>query len=189
MRLAASLLLATAFLAGAVVAETPRPAGPLDIVSYTGQRIRLSDLKGKVVVLEFLLTYCPGCKHSAGILAQLQREYGPAGLQVIGLAIDDGAGPKIPQFVRETGANFPVGVLSNDKAHEYLQVPLMSRMMMPQVAVVDRRGMLREQHAGDDPWMAPAIEEMNLRKAIEKLLAERPGRAPAQAAPKAAPKK
>lgn len=189
MRLATFVLLAAALVSSALAAEVPRPAGPVDFVSYTGERIRLSDLKGKVVVIEFLLTHCPGCKNSAGILANLQREYGPGGLQVIGLAIDDGAGPKIPQFVRETGANFPIGVYSNDKAHEYLQVSLMSRMMMPQVAIIDRQGMIREQHSGDDPWMAPAIEEMNLRKAIQKLLAERPGRTPAKAATKTAPKK
>ncbi len=181
MRIAASALLAAVFVFSAVAADVPRPAGPVEFISYTGEQVRLSGLKGKVVAIEFLLTHCPGCKHSAGILAKLQNQYGPRGLQVIGLAIDDGAGPKIPMFVRETGANFPIGVYNGDKAREYLQIPLMNRMMMPQVAIVDRRGTIREQHSGDDPWMAPAIEEMNLRKTIEKLLAERPGRAPAKA--------
>ena len=184
MRIASLFLLAAAFLTSASAADVPRPAGPIDFISYTGERVRLSDLKGKVVVVEFLLTYCGGCKHSAGILARLQNEYGPRGLQVVGLAIDDGAGPKIPQFVRETGANFPIGVYGNEKAHEYLQISLMSSMMMPQLAIIDRQGMIREQHGGNDPWMAPAIEEMNLRKLIEKLLSERPARVPAKAAPK-----
>jgi peroxiredoxin len=181
MRLSALFLLASAFVSNAVAADAPRPAGPLEFISYTGEKVRLSDLKGKVVVLEFLLTHCPSCKHSAGILARFQNEFGARGLQVVGLAIDDGAGPKIPQFVRETGANFPIGVYGNDKAHEYLQISVMSRMMMPQIAIIDRQGMIREQHGGDDPWMAAAIEEMNIRKALEKLLAA----APAKAAPKA----
>lgn len=185
MRAAALLLLAAGCFASLRAADVPRPAPPLQFVSHTGEMIRLSDLKGKVVILEFLLTHCPGCKNSAGILAKIQSEYGARGVQVLGLAIDDGAGPKIPQFIRETGANFPIGVYSNDKAHEYLQVSVMSRMMMPQVVMIDRQGVIREQHSGDDPWMSPAIEDMNIRKALAKLLAA----APAKAAPKASPKK
>lgn len=182
MRFATLALLAATFAASAF-SQVPRPAAPIEFVSSTGQKVSLASLKGKVVAVEFLLTHCPGCKNSAGILAKLQGEYGPRGFQVIGLAIDEGAGPKIPQFIRETSANFPIGVYKADKAHEYLQISLMSRMMMPQVVLIDRQGMIREQHSGDDPWMAPAIEEMNLRKAIEKLIAAQPARTPAKAAP------
>lgn len=160
--------MAAAVAAGA---DIPRVAGPIDIVTHRGERLRLADLKGKVVVLEFLLTHCPGCKNSARILSKFQSEYGARGLQVVGLAIDAGAGPKIAGFVQETGANFPIGVYDDGKAREYLQVPMVVRMMMPQVALIDRAGMLREQHSGDDPWMAPAMEETNMRRAIEKLLA------------------
>lgn len=176
-----TLLLAAACTALSFAADLPRPAGPIDFVSHAGERVRLADLKGKVVVVEFLLTTCPGCKHSARILAGLQNEFGPRGLQVIGLAVDDGAGPRIPQFVRETGANFPIGVYNNDKARDYLQVPMVVRMMMPQLAFIDRQGVIREQHGGDDPYMSPAMEESNIRKSLEKLLAAKaPVRAPAK---------
>lgn len=181
MRIAATFLLGAALCLSAAAADVPRPAGPVEFISYTGEKVRLADLKGKVVVIEFLLTHCPGCKNSARILAGLQNEYGSRGFQVIGLAIDDGAGPKIPQFVRETGANFPIGVYNSDKAREYMQISLMSRMMMPQVAFIDRQGVLRERHGGDDPFMAPAVEEMNLRKSLQKLLAEPARRAPSKA--------
>lgn len=178
--LAVLALLAAPALAG----QTPRPAGEIEFASLTGLegKMRLSGLRGKVVVIEFLLSTCPGCKHSAGILARLQREYGPRGLQVVGLAIDPGAAQRVPLFVAETGANFPIGLYNDEAARRYLQVPIMVRMMMPQVVIIDRKGMIREQHAGDDPWMAPAIEETNLRKVLEKLLAEGSARRPARKA-------
>ncbi|MBI5281374.1 MAG: TlpA family protein disulfide reductase [Candidatus Solibacter usitatus] len=175
-----------AFVAAASLgaATLPRPAGEVSVVSHTGQVVKLSMMKGKVVVLEFLLTHCPSCKHSARLLAKMQSEYGSRGLQVIGLAIDEGAGPKLEAFVRETGANFPVGVYGNAAAYDYLQHPMITNMLMPQLAIVDRKGMIREQHGGNDPWMAEAMEERNLRAALEKLLKEPAGAAMKKAAGK-----
>jgi len=183
-----SRLLLSAVLAACLsplpAAVLPRPAGQIEFISHTGEKIRLSDLKGKVVVIEFLLTHCPSCKDNARLLSRLQNELGPKGLQVIGLAIDEGAGSKLRAFVTETGTNFPVGVYSSVAAREYMQIPIVVQMMMPQIAVVDRKGMIRDQHGATEAWMAPAVEEKNLRALLTKLLAE--GAAPPS---KAAPKK
>ena len=169
-KLCAGLLFAAALGA----ATLPRPAGQIEFVSHTGAQIKLSDLKGKVVVIEFLLTNCPTCKASARLLSRLRNEYGPQGVEIVGLAIDPGAGPKLIQFVRETGANFPIGLLEEIAAREFLQVPSVIRMMMPQIAIIDRRGYIREQHGAQEPWMAEANEEKNFRAVFEKLLAENP---------------
>ncbi|MBI5083800.1 MAG: TlpA family protein disulfide reductase [Acidobacteria bacterium] len=178
-------VVAAALMAVAAAAATlPRPAREINVVSHTGQVVKLSQMKGKVVVVEFLLTHCPSCKHSARLLAKLQAEYGPRGLQVIGLAIDEGAGPKLDAFVRETGANFPVGVYSSAAAYDYLEHSMITNMLMPQLAIVDRKGMIREQHGGADPWMAEAMEERNLRALLEKLLKEPAGAAMKKAAGK-----
>lgn len=138
--------------------------------------MRLSQFRGKVVALEFLLTTCPGCKHSGGILARLHREYGPRGFQVVGLAVDPGAAQRIPVFAAETGAMFPIAVYSDSSAREFLQVPLMLRMAYPQLAFIDRKGVLREHFRAEDPRMSPAVEEASIRKVVEQLLAEGGGR-------------
>ena len=143
--------------------------------------MRLSDFRGKVVALEFLLTTCPGCKHSARILSRLHREYGPKGFQVIGLAVDPGAAARIPVFAAETGALFPIAVYSDAAARDYLQVPMMLRMAYPQLAFVDRKGRLREHFRAEDPRMTGSAEEASIRRVVEALLAETdaPGKAPA----------
>jgi len=192
MRILLPALLGLCLLAPLPAATVPRPATEIQFISQSGESIKLSELKGKVVIVEFLLTHCPTCKNNARMLGALQREYDAKGLRVIGLAIDEGAGPKIPGFVQETNSTFPIGVYQHVKAQEFLQFPSVVRMMMPQIAIIDRKGVIREQHGADEPWMAPAIEESNLRKVINQLLAEPAGAAaaPKKAAPKkAAPKK
>jgi peroxiredoxin len=167
----------------ACAATLPRAAGEIQFVSNQGKTISLSGLRGKVVVIEYLLTTCPACKAKARLMSKLQDDYGQRGLQVLGLAIDQNAGPKLNGFVFETHANFPLGVYSYDKAREYLQVPPMINMMMPQVAIIDRHGMIRDQHSAIESWMGDGVVEKNLRTLIEKLLAE-PAAAPKSSAAK-----
>lgn len=185
MRLLSATLLAALFLSSAATAEIlPRPAGEIKFIAHTGDTITLSALKGKVVVLEFLLTTCPHCQETARKLAGLQREFGPKGLQVIGLAIDENAGQNITSFVAKSGANFPLGVYDYMKSRAYLQIPDVMRMSMPHIAIVDRKGMIQVHHGAEEPWMADSAVEANLRTEITRLLG--PGAAPAA---KPAPKK
>lgn len=174
MRRAGAALLAAAWLCGAAAAQIPRQAAEIEFSPVTGGggKRRLSDYRGKVVAIEFLLTTCPGCKHSARILSRLHREYAGGGFEVIGLAVDSGAAQRIPVFAAETGALFPIAAYSDAAAREWLQAPLMLRMYYPQVAIVDRRGVLREHFRAEDPRMSPASEEANLRKVVEAMLAE-----------------
>ncbi len=164
-------------LAAAAAGQIPRPAPEIEFAPVTGGSgaMKLSQLRGKVVALEFLLTTCPGCKHSGRILAKLHREYGPQGFQVIGLAVDSGSALRIPVFAAETGALFPIAVYNNAAARNFLQVPMMLRMAYPQLAFIDRNGTLRVHFRAEDPRMNAAAEEDNVRKVVEQLLAERQG--------------
>lgn len=173
------------WLAACAAGQIPRPAPEIEFAPVTGGggQMRLSQFRGKVVALEFLLTTCPGCKHSGRILAKLEREYGPRGFRVIGLAVDPGAAPRIPVFAAETGAMFPIAVYSDASARNFLQTPMMLRMAYPQLVFIDRKGMLREHFRAEDPRMSAAAEEDNVRKVVERLLAEGDG------APKAPPRK
>ncbi|QOY89328.1 TlpA disulfide reductase family protein [Paludibaculum fermentans] len=180
MRLLSATLLAALCLSSAAVAETlPRPAGEIKFIAHTGDTITLSALKGKVVVLEFLLTTCPHCQDTARKLAGLQKEFGPKGLQVIGLAIDENAGQNITGFVAKSGANFPLGVYDYMKSRAYLQIPDVMRMSMPHIAIIDRKGMIQVHHGAEEPWMADAAVEANLRADITRLLGPAPAAKPA----------
>jgi len=156
-----------------MAADIPRPSPDFAINLNDGTQIHPSQYQGKVVVVAFILTYCSHCQFTVQILARLQKEYGPQGLQVVASAIDPMSSMKVPDFIKQFQPGFPVGFNEHNAAIEYLQHPIMYRLMMPQLVFIDRKGTIRAQHAGDEEaFFNEATQEKNLRDAIEGLLKE-----------------
>ena len=152
-------------------ATIPRKSPEFAITMMDGKQLLLSQYRGKVVVLTFILTTCPHCQHTIGILSKLQTEYGPRGLQVLATAIEDMAKMNVPDFIKKFQPPFPVGYTFRDSVVEYLQHPPMIRMLMPNIAFIDRQGVIQAQYSGDSPFFGDD-QEKNLRQEIEKLLKE-----------------
>jgi len=74
----------------------------------TGQPVRLSDFRGKAVLLNFWATWCPPCKVEIPWFIDLQKQYGPQGLAVVGVAMDDAGREKILKFDNDMSVNYPV---------------------------------------------------------------------------------
>ena len=66
-----------------------KPAPDFELKSLEGKTVRLSDYHGKAVLLNFWATYCGPCKVEMPWLVELQKQYGPEGLQIVGVAMDD----------------------------------------------------------------------------------------------------
>ncbi|MDX2153570.1 MAG: TlpA disulfide reductase family protein [Bryobacteraceae bacterium] len=175
---AAACLLAAPSLAAVV----PRPSPDLVIETLDGKKVSVGQFKGKVVVLEILLTTCPHCQEASRIMGKLRTEYASKGLEALGAAIDDTARANLPNYIRQFGVNFPIGIIPREKAYEYLQQSMMVGLQMPQIVFIDRKGQIRAQYDGRSPFFMN--EERNMRQHIEELLKE-----PAAAAPAAAKKK
>lgn len=155
-------------------ADVPRPASEFVVKTTAGQQILLSQYRGKVVVMEFLLTTCPHCQNTTRVLNKLHKEFGARGFQPLGVAIEQDADKLLPGFLKEFSPNYPVGSCQRESVVPFLQHPVMQRMLMPQVVLVDRKGVIRAQYGGDDPFMAN--EEQNLRALILKHLSGPAGR-------------
>jgi len=162
-------LLIALFASTLTAAEIPRPSPEFSIALNNGKQILLSQYRGKVVALVFILTYCPHCQQTVQVLTRLENEYGPRGFQVLASAIEDMASMAVPDFVKRYQPSFPVGFNNRDQVLEYLQHPPMFKLLMPQLVFVDRQGIIRAQYAGDDPFFG-ADQEKNLREKIESLL-------------------
>ncbi|HYP14512.1 MAG TPA: TlpA disulfide reductase family protein, partial [Bryobacteraceae bacterium] len=102
-------LLACAIAFGATV---PRPSPEYIINLPTGQKQSVLKQKGKVVVVAFISTTCPHCQNSSKVLSRLHAEYAAKGLEVLGVAIDDGA--DAAAFARKFNVSFPVGTASRE---------------------------------------------------------------------------
>jgi thiol-disulfide isomerase/thioredoxin len=105
-----------------------------------------------VLVVAFILTTCPHCQYAAQILSKMQKDYGPRGLQVVASAIEDMALLFVPNFIKRFQPGYPVGFNERPVVLDYLQHPVIYQLLMPQVVVIDRKGIIRTQFSGDDKF-------------------------------------
>jgi peroxiredoxin len=134
-------------LAVAAVAQPalPRKAPEFTIEEPSGQKILLSSFKGKIVVLEFLYTTCPHCQHESQELTKMFREFGPKGVQMLGIAFNDNAAVLVDGFKQQFNVGYPVGFGKPDDVLGFLGFSMMDRYVVPQLVVIDRKGMIRAQ--------------------------------------------
>ena len=167
-----AILLALGFLPASATMPVPRKSPDLVIVEPSGKQTRPSSLKGKVVMIEFLVTNCPHCLRVAQTISKLQWEMGSRGLQSIGIAFDSGVNAQlVTRFTQQLAITYPVGYVSSDKVDSYLGRAGTERFRVPQVVVIDRKGMIRAQSR---PVGEKNLEEENyLRNLIDGLLKER----------------
>jgi thiol-disulfide isomerase/thioredoxin len=76
--------------------------------SLDGKTVHLSDFRGKVVLLNFWATWCQPCKIEMPWFEQLQKQYAPDGLQVIGVAMDDASKEDVAKFAKNLGVEYPI---------------------------------------------------------------------------------
>ncbi|MDQ2710617.1 MAG: TlpA family protein disulfide reductase [Acidobacteriota bacterium] len=178
-----SSILAFGLVAAYLIAEpiTPRKAPELAF-TLPGQGDKLlSQYRGKVVALEFILTTCPHCQAASRIMTKFQQAYGARGYQSLDLAInalDEGRKPDQARMLVETFANnfqagFPVGYIGRDPMMSFMGFSIMDRMVVPQLVLIDRKGVIRYQTpAGDTEDYGKMMNESLIQQHIEELLAE-----------------
>ncbi len=83
-------------------------APDFELAALDGNHVKLSSLRGKAVLLNFWATYCGPCKVEMPWFVELQKEYGPQGFQIVGVAMDDASTDDIASFAKEMGVNYPI---------------------------------------------------------------------------------
>jgi peroxiredoxin len=162
-----------ALSAGAILAQPVlRPAPDITVNEPNGTKTTLSSLKGKVVVLDFIFTNCVHCQAETQMLERLNKDMQPKGLQVLSVAVNDNAAVLIPDFVRQFTVPWPVGYAPRETLLKYMGFSEMDLWVVPQIVVIDRKGMVRAQSPvkGD----ANLQTETYMRDLLTKLLAEKP---------------
>ncbi len=106
-----------------------------ELPTLEGKNLKLSDLRGKAVLLNFWATYCGPCKIEMPWFVELQNEYGPQGFQIIGVSVDDASVEDIAKFARELGVNYPILIGKDSVAESYGGVSV-----LPTTFFLDRDG-------------------------------------------------
>lgn len=137
----------------------------------------LSQYRGKVVALEFILTTCPHCQAASRLMTTLQHEYGPRGFQALDLAINaldenrtqEQANTLVAAFTSNYQVGFPVGWVPRDSFLQFLGISITEYTVVPQLVMIDRKGFIHYQTPPrGDPT---SMQETTIRQRIEELLA------------------
>jgi thiol-disulfide isomerase/thioredoxin len=120
-----------------------RPAPDFTLQSLEGKNVQLSGYKGQAVLLNFWATWCGPCKIEMPWFVELQKEYGPQGLQIVGVAMDDSSKDDIAKFVKEMGVNYPILLGKEDVGQQYGGVNV-----LPTTFFIDRDGKIVAREFG-----------------------------------------
>ena len=145
-------------------------APDFSLESLDGKTVRLSDLRGKAVLLNFWATWCGPCKIEMPWFVDLQNQYGAQGLQIVGVAMDDSSKEDIAKFVKDMGVNYPVLIGKEAVGDAYGGVPA-----LPESFFISRDGKIVDRIMGLEG-------KAEIEDAIKKALNAESSAAPAATA-------
>jgi peroxiredoxin len=119
------------------------PAPDFSLESLDGKTMKLSDLRGKAVLLNFWATWCGPCKIEMPWFVELQNQYAAQGLQIVGVAMDDASKEDIRKFAKDMGVNYPILIGKESVGDQYGGVPA-----LPESFLIGRDGKIVDKIIG-----------------------------------------
>jgi peroxiredoxin len=111
-----------------------------------GKSLKLSSLKGKVVILDFWATWCPPCREGIPDLIQLKKKYGKKGFEIIGISVDSQTKEEVIPFAKENGINYPIVYFNQAVIQQYGGIE-----SIPTSFVLDKQGKIIASYQGLKP--------------------------------------
>jgi peroxiredoxin len=139
------------------------PAPDFTLQTADGTVLRLSDLRGQVVVLNFWATWCPPCRIEMPALQEVYVAYRERGLEVLAVNMQEGSG-QTSAFAAENGLTFPILFDPDGAVSSRYRVT-----SLPTTLFVDRKGVIREVAVGGP------LSHAYLESQVAALLAEEGG--------------
>jgi len=120
-----------------------RPAPEFLLKDVSGAEMKLSDFKGKVVIIDFWATWCPPCKEEIPHFISLYHEYRDKGLEVIGISMDRNPRKVLPGFIKDNGINYSI-LLGNENVYDLYG----GIAAIPTTFIIDKEGNIRKKYIG-----------------------------------------
>jgi thiol-disulfide isomerase/thioredoxin len=137
-----------------------KTAPDFTLETLDGKRVQLSSYKGQAVLLNFWATWCGPCKIEMPWFVELQKEYGPQGLQIVGVAMDDASRDEIGKFVKEMGVNYTILLGKEAVGQDYGGVNV-----LPTTFFIDRDGKIVAREFG---LQSRSLFVDNIKKALSQ---------------------
>jgi peroxiredoxin len=146
----------------ASLAETPATAPDFSLTDSDGNVVSLSDMRGKVVLINFWATWCGPCRQEMPILEALYQRYESLGFTLLGVNVEENSSDAV-SFLKETPVTFPILYDPDNDVSRLFDVAA-----MPSTVIVDREGKMRFLHHGYQPGYENAYQDQ-----IRELIRER----------------
>jgi peroxiredoxin len=140
-------------------------APSLTLKSIEGRTVRLSDYRGKVVLINFWATWCPPCRAEMPDLVKLQRDYGKDGLQIIGVTYQPEERARVRKFTRKLKVNYPIALGTRE-----IKDTFSPDETLPLTVIIDREGTIRGAIAG---ILLPEEFNVQIKPLLERRASER----------------
>ena len=146
-------------------------APDFSLESLEGKTTRLSDYRGKAVLLNFWATWCGPCKIEMPWFVELQNQYAAQGFQIVGVAMDDASKEDIAKFAKDMGVNYPILIGKEAVGDQYGGVPA-----LPESFLIGRDGKIVDKIIG-------LRGKAEIEDAIKKAIDTKPARSTASVLP------
>ncbi len=121
----------------------------------SGQKISLSQYRGKVVILNFWATWCPPCREEMPSMEALYQKYKERGLVILAVNVDDNGETAVKKFLHKTPYSFPI-VLDTDNVSQHVY----GVFRFPESFIIDREGTVVEKIIGGRDWNSSGASKM-----------------------------
>jgi len=150
--------------------KVPRKATDIGIQIAPEKYLWLSEHSGQTCILAFILTTCPHCQFTTGVLSRIAKDYAGKDVWIAASAVEPMSSLNIPDFKKTFTPAFPVGYNDQGYVSKFLGLPPNEPVFFPQVVFIDRNGIVRAQFTGGDKPMDKDIQEKSLRETLEKTI-------------------
>ena len=135
-----------------------------------GTKFRISDHKGKVLILNIWGTWCGPCRAEIPHLVKMKEKYGDQGFEVLGLNIGDGAGQPesiedIKRFAEQMKINYIIARTPGTATAQFYAIT--KQQVVPQTMLVDREGHVRGIFVGGGQRIIDSMNQ-NLDKVMNE---------------------
>jgi peroxiredoxin len=127
---------------GTLSIASDKEAPDFTLTDLSGKSISLSDLKGKVIFVNFWATWCGPCRHEIPDFIEFYNKNKDNGVVILGVSVDKSAN-KVRDFVEENKINYPIVMATNEMVRDYKP-----GKFIPTTIIIDTDGMIQEKKVG-----------------------------------------
>jgi thiol-disulfide isomerase/thioredoxin len=127
------------------------PAPKFSLKDLDGREVKLADLRGKVVLLNFWATWCPPCREEIPSMMRLNQAMAGKQFQMLAVSINEGGAQEVAAYFKQSGTNLPALLdPTQGVAKRY------GLTGVPESFVIDKKGVILKKVVGTVDWSDPA---------------------------------